>query len=141
MAILGDTDLVVRWFQQVWNEGRESAIDELAAPDVLFHTLRGGFSGTAAFKEFHRALRSQIGDLQFTVVHALGVGEYQAVYCRARGVQRLTGQPVEFVGGGIGRIANGRLAEAWDAWTFLDAAEQMGLIPGQTFEKLLGMRA
>ena len=141
MAILGNPDLVVHWFQRVWNEGAESAIDELATPDVLFHTLRGGFRGTAAFKEFHRALRSQIRDLQFTIIHALGVGEYQAVYCHARGVHTHTGRPIEFVGGGIGRIQAGRLAEAWDAWTFLDAAEQMGLIPEKTFEKLLGLPA
>lgn len=51
MATLGDTALVVRWFQEVWNNGSEAAIDELAASDVQFHSLRGGFLGTDDFSD------------------------------------------------------------------------------------------
>jgi hypothetical protein len=138
MARLGDTDFVVRWFQEVWNEGRESAIDELAAPGVVFHTLRGGIIGAATFKRFHRALRAQIEGLKFEILHALGIDEFQSAYCVVRGLQRSTGRPVQFMGGGFGRIRDGRLQEAWDAWTFLDLAEQMSIIAPGAFERMLG---
>lgn len=98
MAILGETTLVVRWFEEVWNDGRESAIDELADPEVQLHSLRGGFRGRDAFKQFHKAMLAFIRDLRFAIIHALGVGEYQAVHCVVTGVQRSTGKPVYFVG-------------------------------------------
>lgn len=137
MATLGNTELVVRWFEEVWNEGSEAAIDKLAAPDVQFHSLRGGFRGTEAFKQFHRALRSTIRDLRFEIIHAVGMGDLQAVHCRATGVQRSTGKPVQFVGGGVGRVVDGKLTEAWDAWDFLHLAEQMNKVPSASFEALL----
>jgi hypothetical protein len=28
-----------RWFEEVWNQGREATIDELLAPDVVGHGL------------------------------------------------------------------------------------------------------
>jgi len=135
--MLGPTDLAVRWFDEVWNKNREAAIDELAAPDVVFHSLRGGFRGTDAFKEFHRALNGILSDMHFEIIHAIGGGEYQSVYCTVTAVQRSTGKQVKFSGGGIGRVENGRLTEAWDAWDFLHLAEQLGQIESRCFEKML----
>ena len=31
-----------RWFNEVWNEGREAAIDEMFAPDGVAYGLVGG---------------------------------------------------------------------------------------------------
>ena len=54
----GKTHLLKTWFEEVWNKGRESAIDELADPDMVAHGLvdaRGEpISGVAKFKEFWR---------------------------------------------------------------------------------------
>ena len=48
-------DAVVRqWFKEVWDEGREEAIDQLAAPDLIAHGLGGPgappMRGPAEFK-------------------------------------------------------------------------------------------
>lgn len=49
------------WFERVWNQGRESAIDELLAADARMHGLPTPdgkpIVGPAAFKPFYRALR------------------------------------------------------------------------------------
>lgn len=137
MANLGETTFLHRWFQEVWNEGNEAAIDSLAAPDVVFHSLRGGLRGREAFKQFYRSFRSVLSDFHFEIVHAIGHGEYQTVYCRVTAIQKATRKPVQFVGGGVGRVVGGKLVEAWDAWDFLHLAEQMKEVPSGSFEKLL----
>ena len=50
-----------RWHQEVWNKGREDAIDEMMHENVITHgldDLKG--NGMAAFKEFYRSFRGAI---------------------------------------------------------------------------------
>ena len=56
--------IVHRWFHEVWNQGRESTIDELAAPGVIAHGLGEGEDtvGPEGFKVFWRNMRSALPD-------------------------------------------------------------------------------
>ncbi|MEO5894159.1 MAG: nuclear transport factor 2 family protein [Vicinamibacterales bacterium] len=53
--------LTRQWFQEVWNEGREDAIDRLLAPDAIVHGLGGSdaapMRGPEAFKPVFRTFR------------------------------------------------------------------------------------
>ena len=59
--------LIHRWFEEVWNKGREEAIDEMFAADGIAHglteegdrALRGGGAGFKPFFE-HSDRRSRI---------------------------------------------------------------------------------
>jgi hypothetical protein len=53
MAIDNET-LLRRWFDEVWNEGRVGAIDELMAPDCIVRGLENG--GSLAGSESIRAV-------------------------------------------------------------------------------------
>ena len=55
------------WFARVWNDGDESAIDELYAPSAVAHGLPGAsVPGPEGFKPFFRAFRSAFPNLQRT---------------------------------------------------------------------------
>jgi len=125
MSRHGHTDLVERWFQEVWSEGGEDRIDELAAGDVIFHSLGRGVRGTAEYKQFRALIWQNFRDLRVEVVHAMSHGDMHAVHCRVTGFHRATGRAVDFAGGGFARVANGRLAEVWDAWNFLRMTAQI----------------
>jgi hypothetical protein len=48
-----------RWFEEVWNQGREEKIDELLAPDGVAYGLgesEANVHGPAGFKVFWRNL-------------------------------------------------------------------------------------
>ena len=61
--------IVRRWFKEVWDEGREDAIDALLAPHAVAYGLPGGpLHGPTAFKTLFRTFREALGDLSIEVV-------------------------------------------------------------------------
>ena len=40
--------LITRWFEEVWNKKRESAVDEMLAPKVLIYGIPGDVIKTPA---------------------------------------------------------------------------------------------
>jgi len=63
-------DAVMRqWFQEVWNERREDAIDRIMAPDAKVHGLAEvAIDGPAGFKPFYRMFCAAFGDFNVEVV-------------------------------------------------------------------------
>ena len=134
-----NTNLLWRWFEEVWNQGREDAIDELAAADMVAHGLydaRGKeVSGRAKFKEFRRQFRTTFPDVRVEVNDALADGDKVVVRCTVQathsgeGMGAPTSKPVSFTGVVIARIENGQLKESWDSWNFLSLYQQIGALP------------
>ena len=134
---MADPDSVARrWFREVWDEGRESAIDELMAPDAVAHGLGGPpMRGPAEFKPFHRTFLNAFGDLEVQILRTVVQGDMVAVHCHvtARHVGEALGgpptnKPVEFEGMAIIRVVNGKVAEGWNAFDFLTMYQQMGWV-------------
>ncbi len=128
------------WFEQVWNQAREEAIDEMAAHDLVAYGLvdaRGQhIVGRQKFKEFWRQFRDAFPDLQVEVEEALTDGDKEVVRCTVRATHSGTGlglaathKPIKFSGMVIARIEDGRLVEAWDSWDFLSLYQQLGAVP------------
>jgi predicted ester cyclase len=133
-------DAVVRaWFKEVWDEGREEAIDRLADPDCVIHGLGGPgappMRGTAPFKELFRTFRQALGDLQIAVDRTVTEGDTCAAYCRVKGQHvgdalgmPITQRPVEFNGVTITIVRNGRIVEGWNCFDFLSMYQQIGWV-------------
>ena len=130
-------DSVVRaWFHEVWDEGREDAIDRLMAPDALVHGLGPEpIRGPEGFKPYFRTMRAALGDLEVRVERTVVQGEMVAAHCHviARHVGDTlggpaTGRPVEFWGITIARVVNGKLVEGWNAFDFLSMYQQLGWV-------------
>ena len=92
-----DPDFLVRaWFHEVWDEGREEAIDRLMAHDAIVHGLGGGsIRGPKEFKPFFHAMRNALGDLEVTVERTIVQGDTVAAHCHvvARHVGETLGGP------------------------------------------------
>ena len=134
-----NTHVLKLWFEEVWNKGREEAIDELAAPDVVAHGLvdsRGmHISGREVFHKFWREFRGTFPDVQIHVEDALKDGEKEMVRCRVRGTHAgdhigvaATQKEVEFTGMVVARVRDGQLVEVWDNWDFLRLYQQLGAV-------------
>jgi steroid delta-isomerase-like uncharacterized protein len=134
------THLLKRWFEEVWNQAREAAIDELAAPNMVAHGLVDA-SGKPIdridkFKEFWRQFRDAFPDMHIEVNEALADGDKQVVRCTVRATHTgaglgfsATNKPIQFTGIVIARIKDGRMVEAWDNWDFHGLYQQLGVIP------------
>jgi steroid delta-isomerase-like uncharacterized protein len=126
-----------RWFEEVWNKGREEVIDQMIAPGTHAYGLAQAartLVGPAAFKEFYRPMRAAFPDIRITVDDVLVE--------RDQSVCRLTAHATH-TGDGLGVPPTGRkisfTAIVWlrwkdgqvvEGWNELDSAHLMGQIAG-----------
>jgi predicted ester cyclase len=125
-----------RWFEEVWNQGRVSAIDELSHPDIKARGLRdpdgNEVNGREAFKVFHKAFRGAISDMHVDVEQTVTEGDLTVALCHVTG--RHTGEglgkapkgnTIDFTGMTMARIRDGKIAEAWNTFDFTTMFQQM----------------
>lgn len=124
--------LIQRWFDEVWNQNRVAAIDELLAEDIVIHGHVPEIRGREAFKELYRVFRAALPDMRITPELIFGSGDLVAAHCKVEGTQ--TGElfgiqprnrPVTFSGISIGRVRDGVFVEGWDQYNFLELYGQL----------------
>ena len=73
--------LARRWFEEVWNQRKESAIDAILTPDCRAHGLGGDavLVGPEGFKTFHRSFCGAFPDLHVTVDDIVAEGDKVAI--------------------------------------------------------------
>jgi steroid delta-isomerase-like uncharacterized protein len=128
--------VIRRWFDEVWNQGRVEAIDELLAADGVVHGLGdGGMTGPAAFKVFHAGYKDALPDVAITLEALVAEGDMVAFRWSATGTHRggglgipATDRAVRFSGMGFGRVRNGQLVEGWNNFDQLGLLQQLGVI-------------
>lgn len=121
-----NSTLTYRWMQEVWNEGREEAIDEMMDENVVVHTtdeIKG--KGTAAFKQFFQDFRSKFSEVHVEVQEVIAEADFETSRCMVE-VTTADGQKVNFSGMTIVRIVNGKIVEAWNNFDFLSMYQQLG---------------
>jgi steroid delta-isomerase-like uncharacterized protein len=131
--------VIERWFEEVWNRGREEAIDELFAEDGVAHGLAdasgGELRGPGGFKPFFRRFRESFPDIEVVVEDTVSEGDRVAARCSVRGRHQsdslgfaATHQPVEFTGICIVRVRDGKIVEAWNNFDFMSMFRQLGAL-------------
>lgn len=133
---MAEAEFIHRWFQEVWNNRNEAAIEELFAADGIGYGLGpDNIVGPEAFKIFHRAFVSAYPDLKVTVEDTVVEGDKIATRCSVTGSHTgegigltPTNQPVEFTGMVIVRVVDGKIVEAWNEFDFMKMYTQVGAL-------------
>jgi steroid delta-isomerase-like uncharacterized protein len=136
MPVEENVQLMQRWFQEVWNEGRIQTIYDLLAPDGVARGQRGGESeirGPEEFAKFVREIRGAFTDIEIQIEDIFGAGDKVVIRWvadmshtgDALGIVP-TGKTVRSRGVSIARIENGKIIEGWDNWDQLGMLEQIG---------------
>jgi predicted ester cyclase len=114
--------LLHRWFDEVWNQGREDTIDEMMATDCSGHGLidenGNKVSNKAEFKRYWRKLRSEFPDIRVEIHDALTDGDRIATRCVVKATHAASGKPIEFAGITIIHSRNGQFIDAWNHYEF-----------------------
>ena len=129
--------LIYRIFDQAFNQGNLSVVDELLSPDHLAHNTFGGApNGPGGLKWLIAMFHSAFPDLHCTVEDEIREGDQFAARWTLRGTHRgsfldtpATGRPVEAQGIIFGRTENGRIAEDWTLFDQMGVLQQLGLVP------------
>jgi steroid delta-isomerase-like uncharacterized protein len=82
MSEAANKQLARRWFEEVWNQGSESAIDELLHPEGKAY----GFSepdsvliGPEGFKTIHRVFHNTFGNIHINIDDLIAEGDRVAI--------------------------------------------------------------
>jgi len=136
--------LIRRWFEEVWNNGRMEAIDEMASPDAIGHgqAQHDTDIGLKEFRAFAADLRRAFPDFKVTIDHVIEQGDKVAARWTTRMTHKgeflgfaPTGKKVTITGTSMQRIANGKIVEGWDNWDQLGLLVQIGAVPAAHFVK------
>ena len=130
------SSVIRRWFKEVWDEGRESAIESLMAPYAVAYGLPGGpIQGPTEFKQVFHTFREALGDLTIEVVRTVSEGDMVAAHCHVLGRHvgfalggNPTNQPVDFWGIVIARVEDGKIVEGWNCFDMLQMYQQFGWV-------------
>ena len=127
--------LVVKWFEQVWNQGRADAIDDMMAPDAIVHGLGPASQSGDQFKVFHRTFRDAFPDITVRVDDLVAEGDLVAARWSAVATHRgnglgfaATNRPAQFTGMVFVRVENGKLVEGWNSFDQLGMMAQLGMV-------------
>lgn len=135
--------LLHRWFEEVWNQGREETIDELLADDVVAHGLTDengdNVVGKEEFRRFFKRFRSALSDINVEVGEVMHDGDRVSAITRVRATHCgdglgfcATQQPVDFSGILMVRLRDGQMAEVWNFYDFMTMFGQMGVLSIKT---------
>ncbi len=128
-----------RWFEEVWNNRSEEAIDEMFHEDGIANGLNDAegnpIRGTENFKTLHRAFLSAYPDLKITVEDTVMEGDKIAARCTVKATHTgeglgilPTNQPIEFTGLTIVKLKDGKIIEAWNEFDFMKMYSQVGAL-------------
>jgi predicted ester cyclase len=132
--------LMRRWFDEVWNQGRSDTIDQMfPETSVMWGVGRPDDSskGPAVFKEFHRKMRSACPNVKIVLDHV--VHQDDTAFARWTAIMTVTGeglgvspngQRIEIRGMSACRAENGVITEGWNVWDQMGLARQLGLLQG-----------
>ena len=120
--------LCYRWFQEVWNEGREDSINSLMANHAHIHGIitEGQTGGSEGFKTFYRDFKNQFSDVHVDFKDALSQDDMECALTNFTATHRETGKKVSFSGLCLIRVEDGKIAEAWNHYDFLSVHQQLG---------------
>jgi predicted ester cyclase len=136
---MANAEFIHRWFEEVWNNKSEAAIEEMFAADGIANGLNDAngnpLRGPEGFKVMHRAFLSAYPDLHITVEDTIVEGDKIAARCRVTGSHCGEGigvapcnERVEFTGMTIVEVKDGKITEAWNNFDFMEMYKQVGAL-------------
>ncbi|HWZ84182.1 MAG TPA: ester cyclase [Terriglobales bacterium] len=136
MPVEENIQLMKRWFQEVWNEGKTQSIHDLLSPNAVAKGQsvdHADLHGPAEFVRFVESIRATFSDMKITVEDVFGTADKVVLRWSGKMTHRgdglgvpATGKTIQITGITIARIENGKIVEGWDNWDQLGMFEQIG---------------
>jgi steroid delta-isomerase-like uncharacterized protein len=127
---------VRRLFEEGLNQGRDSVIEELIAPNYVNHDFPASAAGPEGFKQVLGMFRAAFPDIRVTLEDVLGEDGRVATRGYFSGTHQgdfqgipATGKPIKVSYIDIWRVQDGKLVENWVKMDLMGLMQQLGAIP------------
>ena len=122
------SSFLYKWFDEVWNKDDEHAIDRLmseasSAKGIIADDQPKGATG---FKIFFSDFRRQFHDIKIDVEDVVSEDDMETARTSVSAIHTASGKPVTFSGMCMAKLADGKIAEAWNNYDFLTLYQQLG---------------
>lgn len=133
---MDNTEVVKRYYLEVFNQGKTDVIDEIVARDHVEHNpFPGAPQGIDGVRGRVAAIRGAFNP-QFTIEDVMADGDKVVVRWTNRGTHQAewfgvpaSGKQVVVTGIDIHQIRGGKMAEHWDEVDLFGLMSQLGAIP------------
>ena len=128
-----------RFFDEVWNKGNLTVLDEILVKDHVNSgpgTIPGLPNGPEGSKQFVTAYRNAFPDVHFTIDDQIAEGDKVMTRWTAQGTHQgelaglpATGKSSTVTGITVHRLVEGKIAESWGIFDEFGMMQQLGAIP------------
>ena len=127
--------LIRQFFEEVWNQGSEAAIDRFIAADAAGNDPDFGM-GREGFKRQWRAWRTAFPDLHFAIEEMVAEGDTVVARWTLTGTHEgpflgapPTGRGINVGGISLDHLRDGVLVSGFDGWDNFGLRQQLGIVP------------
>lgn len=137
MSVEQTRQVIVRYFESVWNRGEVDALDELLTPDYVNHSpsTPDPRPGPEDLKPIVRAMREGIPDLHYEILDLVASPDKAAVHVRVTGTHEgtlfgipATGRRIDVRQMQVEWLRDGRICRHWRVTDELGLMRQLGVI-------------
>ena len=121
--------VVHHWFEEVWNNSQEAAIDKLMADQAIAHGITDAANdrGPEGFRRFYQKFRDDFSNIHIKTDKVMRDEDLEVAHCDVTATHTQSGKPVSFSGISMARISAGKIIEAWNYFDFLGLYQQLGM--------------
>jgi steroid delta-isomerase-like uncharacterized protein len=137
MSLETNKECIRQFFQRIWNDGEEAAIDEFIAEEAAGNDPDFGI-GREGFRRQWRQWRAAFPDLHFAVEELVAEGDTVVSRWTLTGTHRgefmgvpATGRAIRVGGMSLDHLRDGKLVSGFDGWDALGLRRQLGALPDE----------
>jgi steroid delta-isomerase-like uncharacterized protein len=137
MSILMNEKLIIRYFEEVWNQGKLEVLDELLSLDYINHTpgMPNPIAGPEGLKPIVAGIRRAFPDLKYVIENMVVTDIQVAVHTTMYGTHEgdffglaATHKKIKVSQMQIEKIQNNKIIEHWRVTDELALLRQLGQI-------------
>jgi hypothetical protein len=124
------SDILARWYRQVWSQGDLAAIDTMFRPDTRASGILPGMEmGPDEFKTLVAAVLELIEPPQVTFLKTMEQDDWLAALLSIRARAVAQARPIHVTGTVFARFDGEFMVETYNNFDFIGFFEQLGLLP------------
>ena len=137
---LEENKAIIRNVIEAINERNLALLDELIAPDFVYHTDTQQIQGLEVMRQVIEEEINGFPDLHVAIEGVIAEGEKVCIRLKETGTHTgkfrglpPTGKKINYTAITIWRIVNGKVVEGWGVYDMLDYYKQLGVIDYKGF--------
>lgn len=137
--MLTKTDIILRWYRDVWINGKVDEIDHIYRPMPDEECLiQSATASVAETKELISIFNNLVCEQKIKVIHTVEQGDWVSAMVEVTGLKIGTDIPFDMRWITMARVDGDFIVEIYPSVNFLTLFEQLKQLPENSFELLLG---